>query len=62
MFNNNTVEVNVIESTYVRKLIMTVINNSESDNWQEAVTEWEIYDWIQRVCSILWDIRKQELQ
>ena len=23
---------------------MTVINNSESDNWQEAVTEWEIYD------------------
>lgn len=35
---------NVIESTYVRKLIMTVINNSESDNWQEAVTEWEIYD------------------
>ena len=38
------VEVNVIESTYVRNLIMTVINNSESDNWQEAVTEWEIYD------------------
>lgn len=37
-------EVNVIENTYVRKLIMTVINNSESDNWQEAVTEWEIYD------------------
>lgn len=23
---------------------MTVINNSKSDNWQEAVTEWEIYD------------------
>lgn len=38
------VEANVIESTYVRNLIMTVINNSESDNWQEAVTEWEIYD------------------
>lgn len=36
------VEVNVIESTYVRNLIMTVINNSESDNWQEAVTEWEM--------------------
>lgn len=41
---NNIVEVNVIENTYVRKLIMTVINNSESDNWQEAVTEWKIYD------------------
>ena len=38
------VDVNVIESTYVRKLIMTVINNSESDNWQEVVTEWEIYE------------------
>ena len=38
------VEVNVIESTYVRNLMMRVINNSESDNWQEAVTEWEIYD------------------
>ena len=37
-------EVKVIESTYVRRLIMTVINNSKSDNWQEAVTEWEIYD------------------
>ena len=40
---NNIVEVNVIENTYVRKLIMTVINNSESDNWQESVTEWKIY-------------------
>ena len=34
----------VIESTYVEKLIMQVINNSYSDNWQEAVKEWEIYN------------------
>lgn len=34
----------LLESTYVKKLIGTVICNSESDTWQEAVTEWEIYD------------------
>lgn len=33
-----------MESTYVNNLIMTVIADSESDVWQDAVTEWEIYD------------------
>ncbi len=34
----------VIKGTYVTNLIATVVDNSESDNWQDAVTEWEIYD------------------
>lgn len=34
----------IIESAYVKNLIMTVINNSEADNWDEAVMEWEIFD------------------
>ena len=29
---------------YVENLIKTVIDRSESDNWEDAVTEWEIYD------------------
>lgn len=33
-----------MESTYVKNLIMTVIGDSESDVWEGAVTEWEIYD------------------
>ena len=33
-----------MENTYINNLIRTVVNNSESDTWQEAVTEWEIYD------------------
>lgn len=34
----------LLESAYVKKLIGTVICNSESDTWQEAVAEWEIFD------------------
>lgn len=33
-----------MESTYVKRMIITVINKSESNVWEEAVTEWEIYD------------------
>ena len=33
-----------MESTYVKNLICKVINKSESDNWDDAVTEWEIID------------------
>lgn len=33
-----------MESTYVKNLILKVIYNSESDEWDGAVTEWEIYD------------------
>ena len=33
-----------MESTYVKNLICKVINKSESDNWDDAVMEWEIID------------------
>ena len=33
-----------MESAYVRNLIMRVVQNSESDLWEEAVEEWEIFD------------------
>lgn len=33
-----------MENSYVRNMILTVINNSESNNWEEAISEWEIYD------------------
>ena len=33
-----------MDSAYVKNLIMTVINHSESSCWEDAVTEWEIYD------------------
>lgn len=33
-----------MESAYIRNLIMTVIDKSESDYWEDAVTEWEIDD------------------
>ena len=33
-----------MESTYVRNLIMTVINNSEAVCWEDAVLEWDIDD------------------
>ena len=29
---------------YKENLINTVINNSESDNWEDAVKEWDIVD------------------
>lgn len=34
----------MVESTYFNNLIATVINASESNEWQDAVDEWEIYD------------------
>lgn len=33
-----------MDSTYVKNLIMRVLNNSESDIWEEAVMEWDIID------------------
>lgn len=33
-----------MESKYVRNLIMRVVQNSESNLWEEAVIEWEIFD------------------
>lgn len=33
-----------MDSAYVKNLIMTVINHSESSCWEDAVAEWEIYD------------------
>lgn len=30
---------------YVENLIQTVIENSQSNNWEDAVCEWEIEDW-----------------
>lgn len=32
------------KSQYLRTLVKDVIDNSESKNWEDAVTEWEIYD------------------
>lgn len=37
-------EQNKMASTYVEKLIKTVIMHSESKNWEDAVKEWEIFD------------------
>ncbi|MDE7201347.1 MAG: hypothetical protein K2O91_05435 [Lachnospiraceae bacterium] len=34
----------MVGNTYFNNLIVTVINASESDEWQDAVGEWEIYD------------------
>lgn len=34
----------MIRNTYIEKLIMRVIQNSESDIWEDAVFEWEIID------------------
>ena len=45
--NENYGGVLVLDSIYVKNLIMIVIRNSESDVWQEAVTEWEIYDCVE---------------
>ena len=33
-----------MENSYYRNLMMTVIRCSESDNWQDAVEEWDIDD------------------
>lgn len=33
-----------MDSKYVRNFIMTVINYSENEDWEDAVTEWEIDD------------------
>ena len=33
-----------LKNTYTENLIATVIDYSESNNWESAVTEWEIYD------------------
>lgn len=33
-----------MESAYVKNLIMRVIQNSESNTWEDAVMEWEITD------------------
>ena len=33
-----------MKNTYTENLIATVIYHSESNNWESAVTEWEIYD------------------
>lgn len=33
-----------MNNPYYRNLVMTVINCSESDNWQDAVLEWDIED------------------
>lgn len=34
----------MVENTYLNNLIVTVINVSESNEWLDAVDEWEIYD------------------
>ena len=34
----------VMDSAYVKNLVMTVIKYSESEYWEDAVTEWEIDD------------------
>lgn len=34
----------LLQSSYYRNLMMTVIRCSESDNWQDAVEEWDIND------------------
>lgn len=34
----------VVDSGYVKNLVMTVIENSEGEYWDDAVTEWEIED------------------
>lgn len=33
-----------MEGTYVKNLICKVIDKSESNNWDNAVMEWEIID------------------
>ncbi|GLB26591.1 hypothetical protein LXJ15735_28320 [Lacrimispora xylanolytica] len=33
-----------MSNPYVDSLIMTVIDNSISNNWEDAVLEWEVYD------------------
>lgn len=33
-----------MENKYVKNLILTVIQNSVADNWDEAVLEWELFD------------------
>ena len=33
-----------MDSAYVKNLVMTVIKYSESEYWEDAVTEWEIDD------------------
>ncbi len=34
-------------SLYYENLIKTVLENSESNNWQDAVLEWEVYDCVE---------------
>lgn len=33
-----------MENSYYKNLMMTVIRSSESDNWKDAVVEWDIDD------------------
>jgi len=33
-----------MSNPYVDNFIMTVIDNSQSNRWDDAVLEWEIYD------------------
>ena len=35
---------NILENSYYKNLMMTVIRSSESDNWKDAVVEWDIDD------------------
>jgi len=41
-----------MDSVYVRNLIMTVIKHSESEYWEDAVTEWKICTIVKRVDTI----------
>lgn len=41
-----------MDSAYVRNLIMTVIKHSESEYWEDAVTEWEIDDCEEEVVQV----------
>lgn len=34
----------LLDNSYYKNLMMTVVRSSESDNWQDAVIEWDIYD------------------
>lgn len=33
-----------MKNSYYKNLLMKVVNCSESDNWQDAVAEWDIED------------------
>ena len=35
-----------MQKNYAYNLIQTVINLSEADNWEDAVEEWNIEDWL----------------